>query len=157
MVAIAHCWKLFGGVTNIIICGNMLTADGTIYCKVYREISERSSIRGSHKKPYPLDSSIRGPSARRIPPNQTSLTFDGPHSLQPHDSSDQGTFKPKGLIKKVCPVVQLAAIPYLIESAQTITMKVEGSDFHLVSYYTSEDIQSGKLKVRKATLPTPPS
>lgn len=31
---------------------------------------------------------------------------------------------------------------------QTITVTIEGSDLHLISYYTSDDIRSGKLKVR---------
>jgi hypothetical protein len=30
---------------------------------------------------------------------------------------------------------------------QTITVTIEGSDLHLISYYTSEDIRSGVLKV----------
>jgi len=33
---------------------------------------------------------------------------------------------------------------------QTITVTIDGSDLHLISYYTSEDIRSGKLKVRRA-------
>jgi hypothetical protein len=36
-------------------------------------------------------------------------------------------------------------------STQTITVTVEGSDLHLISYYTSEDIRSGKLKVHRST------
>lgn len=96
---------------------------------VYREINERTSSRGSHKKPYPLDSSSRGLSTHRTSPDQTSAAFKGPgHLLQTHGSTDQGTFKLNGLIKK------------------TITVTVEGSDLHLISYYTSEDIRSGKLK-----------
>ncbi|KAJ7116594.1 Gti1/Pac2 family-domain-containing protein [Mycena epipterygia] len=43
-------------------------------------------------------------------------------------ASDHGTFKPNGLIKK------------------TITVTIEGSDLHLISYYTSSDQHSGKLK-----------
>ncbi|KAG6850110.1 hypothetical protein H0H93_001031 [Arthromyces matolae] len=39
-----------------------------------------------------------------------------------------GAFKINGLIKK------------------TITVTIEGSDLHLISYYTSEDIRSGRLK-----------
>ncbi|KAJ3546071.1 hypothetical protein NMY22_g2194 [Coprinellus aureogranulatus] len=56
---------------------------------------------------------------------------------------EQGTFKPGGLIKK------------------TITVTIEGSDLHLISYYTSDDIRAGKLK-RPSTrldimsLPMPP-
>ncbi|KAJ7650869.1 Gti1/Pac2 family-domain-containing protein [Roridomyces roridus] len=43
-------------------------------------------------------------------------------------TAEQGTFKPNGLIKK------------------TITVTIEGSDLHLISYYTSSDQHSGKLK-----------
>ncbi|KAF9007453.1 Gti1/Pac2 family-domain-containing protein [Cyathus striatus] len=71
---------------------------------VYREINERSLVR-THS------------------PEHIAGGFRGQAS-----SSDQGTFKPNGLIKK------------------TITVTVEGSDLHLISYYTSEDIRSGKLK-----------
>ncbi|KAF9031529.1 hypothetical protein BDZ89DRAFT_948708 [Hymenopellis radicata] len=84
---------------------------------VYREINERASSRSGSKKPYPLDSP--GALAR------TGMTTG--HS-PPHSPSDHGTFKPNGLIKK------------------TITVTIEGADLHLVSYYTSEDIRSGKLR-----------
>ncbi|KAF5341797.1 hypothetical protein D9611_001379 [Ephemerocybe angulata] len=84
---------------------------------VYREINERTSSRG-HKKVYPTDD----PSSRlahRSSPEHIGYKTGG---------SDQGTFKPGGLIKK------------------TITVTIEGSDLHLISYYTSEDIRTGKLK-----------
>ncbi|TFK33450.1 Gti1/Pac2 family-domain-containing protein [Crucibulum laeve] len=96
---------------------------------VYREINERSSSRGGHKKPYPSEGSASPTRtlARRSSPDQMSSGFRG-HPTPSHGASDQGTFKPNGLIKK------------------TITVTVEGSDLHLISYYTSEDIRSGKLK-----------
>ncbi|KAJ7284393.1 Gti1/Pac2 family-domain-containing protein [Mycena rebaudengoi] len=72
---------------------------------VYREINERTNSRGSHKKLYPTDEQSR---------------------VMP--TSEHGTFKPNGLIKK------------------TITVTIEGSDLHLISYYTSSDQHSGKLK-----------
>ncbi|KAJ7220294.1 Gti1/Pac2 family-domain-containing protein [Mycena pura] len=72
---------------------------------VYREINQRTNSRGSHKKLYPTDESAG------------ALT-----------SSEHGTFKPNGLIKK------------------TITVTIDGSDLHLISYYTSADQHSGKLK-----------
>lgn len=99
------------------IVGNFLVGSSTfmtplyadhrwVYCKVYREINERTSSRGSHKKPYPLDSSSRGLSTHRTSPDQTSAAFKGPgHLLQTHGSTDQGTFKLNGLIKKVCSVI----------------------------------------------------
>ncbi|KAF8333896.1 Gti1/Pac2 family-domain-containing protein [Amanita rubescens] len=93
---------------------------------VYREINERTSSRGSHRKPYPNDEASRA-LVRRNSPDSLS----GAYKVQlagAHGGGDQGTFKPNGLIKK------------------TITVTIEGSDLHLISYYTSEDIRSGKLK-----------
>jgi hypothetical protein len=40
----------------------------------------------------------------------------------------------------------------LYRAMQTITVTIDGSDLHLISYYTSEDIRSGKLKVRTVIL-----
>ncbi|KAF8629966.1 hypothetical protein AX17_005532 [Amanita inopinata Kibby_2008] len=93
---------------------------------VYREINERTSSRCGHKKPYPSDESSRA-LARRNSPDSLSGGYKG-HLPGSHGGNDQGTFKPNGLIKK------------------TITVTIEGSDLHLISYYTSEDIRSGKLK-----------
>ncbi|PFH46020.1 hypothetical protein AMATHDRAFT_70757 [Amanita thiersii Skay4041] len=93
---------------------------------VYREINERTSSRGGHKKPYPTDESSRA-LARRNSPDSISGAYKA-HLVGTHGGNDQGTFKPGGLIKK------------------TITVTIEGSDLHLISYYTSEDIRSGKLK-----------
>ncbi|KAJ2934683.1 hypothetical protein H1R20_g2408, partial [Candolleomyces eurysporus] len=84
---------------------------------VYREINERTSSRG-HKKVYPTDDPTSRAIAHRGSPEQIGYK----------SGTDQGTFKPGGLIKK------------------TITVTIEGSDLHLISYYTSEDIRSGKLK-----------
>ncbi|KAL0945454.1 hypothetical protein HGRIS_000944 [Hohenbuehelia grisea] len=84
---------------------------------VYREINERSSSRSAHKKTYHGDPSTRSPGGH------------SPTEMAGYkNNSDQGTFKPNGLIKK------------------TITVTVEGSDLHLISYYTSEDVRSGRLK-----------
>ncbi|KAK1221942.1 hypothetical protein PQX77_015232 [Marasmius sp. AFHP31] len=89
---------------------------------VYREINERASSRGGNqKKTYPSDDS-RALSIQRNSPG-LSGGYKGSSG-----SSDQGTFKPGGLIKK------------------TITVTIDGSDLHLISYYTSEDIRAGKLK-----------
>jgi hypothetical protein len=102
MVTVAHCRKLFGRIIDILMTPHADHRLGCGYCKVYREINERTSSRGSHKKPYPLDSSSRGVSAHRTSPDQTSIAFKGPgHLLQTHGSGDQGTFKLNGLIKKV--------------------------------------------------------
>ncbi|KAF7330181.1 hypothetical protein MVEN_02455100 [Mycena venus] len=92
---------------------------------VYREINERTNSRGSHKKLYPTDEpsralSVRSSSLARLHNALTSIA-----GLQ---TSEHGTFKPNGLIKK------------------TITVTIEGSDLHLISYYTSADQHSGKLK-----------
>ncbi|KAJ3906395.1 Gti1/Pac2 family-domain-containing protein [Lentinula edodes] len=91
---------------------------------VYREINERASSRGSHKKTYTGEES-RNPTIQRNSPGMPS-GYKG--STSPQNGSDQGTFKPNGLIKK------------------TITVTIEGSDLHLISYYTSEDIRNGRLK-----------
>lgn len=89
---------------------------------VYREINERTSSRGGQKKPYPGDESPTRVMLRKASPDHGPLGFKG------HNGGDQGTFKLGGLIKK------------------TITVTIEGSDLHLISYYTQEDIRSGKLK-----------
>ncbi|KAF9460341.1 Gti1/Pac2 family-domain-containing protein [Collybia nuda] len=95
---------------------------------VYREINERTSSRGSQRKlPYPGDSPSRGFSSYRGSPDHLQNAFKSA-SQALHGPSDQGTFKADGLIKK------------------TITVTIDGSDLHLISYYTSEDIRSGKLK-----------
>ncbi|KAK2462956.1 hypothetical protein APHAL10511_005008 [Amanita phalloides] len=93
---------------------------------VYREINERTSSRGSHRKPYPNDEASRA-LVRRNSPDSLSGAYKA-QLASAHGGTDQGTFKPNGLIKK------------------TITVTIEGSDLHLISYYTSEDIRSGKLK-----------
>ncbi|KAG6853724.1 hypothetical protein C0991_001962 [Blastosporella zonata] len=96
---------------------------------VYREINERTSSRGSNKKSYPLDVPTRGLAGRRGSPDHSLVAFGNSSRLvQSHGSSDPGAFKINGLIKK------------------TITVTIEGSDLHLISYYTSEDIRSGRLK-----------
>ncbi|TEB18902.1 hypothetical protein FA13DRAFT_1674013 [Coprinellus micaceus] len=90
---------------------------------------QRANKQPGHKKVYPTDDPTSRALAHRSPPEGYK--------------SDQGTFKPGGLIKK------------------TITVTIEGSDLHLISYYTSDDIRSGKLK-RPSTrmdimsLPMPP-
>ncbi|ESK95945.1 hypothetical protein Moror_974 [Moniliophthora roreri MCA 2997] len=90
---------------------------------VYREINERASSRsGSHKKTYAGDDS------RALSIHRNSPGSPAGYKTSSTSGSDQGTFKPGGLIKK------------------TITVTIEGSDLHLISYYTSEDIRSGRLK-----------
>ncbi|KAH9943693.1 Gti1/Pac2 family-domain-containing protein [Amylocystis lapponica] len=51
-----------------------------------------------------------------------------------HAAEGHGTLKPNGLVKK------------------TITVKIDGSDHHLISYFTQEDIRSGRLQ-RPTTRP----
>lgn len=62
--------------------------------QVYREINERTSSRGGHKKPYPGDQSPTRSLIRRGSPEQIPTGFKG-------HVADQGTFKAGGLIKKV--------------------------------------------------------
>jgi Gti1/Pac2 family transcription factor len=117
----------------------------TRYPQVYREINERASSRGSHKK-YTGDE--RALSIHRNSPGLSATGFKG--GPTGHNSgSDQGTFKPNGLIKKVCyRVSSCICTSNSIFLWQTITVTIDGSDLHLISYYTSEDIRSGRLKVR---------
>lgn len=93
---------------------------------VYREINERTSSRG-HKKPYPHDDSPARSLTGKSSPEQGSLGF------RANTGSDQGTFKAGGLIKKTITVVIQESGP-------------EPTHLHLISYYTLEDIRSGKLK-----------
>ncbi|KAJ7780822.1 Gti1/Pac2 family-domain-containing protein [Mycena maculata] len=90
---------------------------------VYREINERTNSRGSHKKLYPTDKPSRAMSVRARSLAQLRNALTDIAALQ---ASEHGTFKPNGLMKK------------------TITVTIEGSDLHLISYYTSSDQHSGK-------------
>ncbi len=54
------------------------------------------------------------------------------------------SYKPRGLVKKVrslSPLVSAQA-----DGQQTITVKIDGSDYHLISYYTQEDLAAGFLR-----------
>ncbi|KAK0432395.1 Gti1/Pac2 family-domain-containing protein, partial [Armillaria borealis] len=62
----------------------------------------------------------------RTSPSQSSIRYKP--SSPNGTTGDHGTFKPNGLVKK------------------TIMVTIDGSDLHLISYYTTEDIHSGKLK-----------
>ncbi|KAK0494052.1 Gti1/Pac2 family-domain-containing protein [Armillaria luteobubalina] len=93
---------------------------------VYREINERASSRGGHRRSYGLDDTQPRSLTHRTSPSQSSIGYKP--SSPNGTSGDHGTFKPNGLIKK------------------TITVTIDGSDLHLISYYTAEDIRSGKLK-----------
>ncbi|KAJ7934129.1 Gti1/Pac2 family-domain-containing protein [Mycena leptocephala] len=92
---------------------------------VYRELNERTNSRGSHKKLYPKGEPSRALSVR---PNSQARFHNALIAISGLQTSEYGTFKPNGLIKK------------------TITVTIEGSDLHLISYYTSADQHSGKLK-----------
>ncbi|KAJ7503536.1 Gti1/Pac2 family-domain-containing protein [Mycena galericulata] len=92
---------------------------------VYREINERTNSRGSHKKLYPTDEPSRTISVR---PRTLAQIHNRLTAIAGLQATEHGTFKPNGLIKK------------------TITVTIEGSDLHLISYYTSSDQHSGKLK-----------
>ncbi|KAJ6456324.1 Gti1/Pac2 family-domain-containing protein [Mycena vitilis] len=89
---------------------------------VYREINERTNSQGSRKKLYPTEQQSQ---ALHLGPSSLGRLHN---AIAGHQSSEHGTFKPNGLLKK------------------TITVTIEGSDLHLISYYTSADQQSGKLK-----------
>ncbi|KAK0444047.1 Gti1/Pac2 family-domain-containing protein [Armillaria borealis] len=113
----ATCWQdgLLWSPSRIV--GNFL---------VYREINERASSRGGHRRSYGLDDTQPRSLTHRTSPSQSSIGYKP--SSPNGTTGDHGTFKPNGLIKK------------------TITVTIDGSDLHLISYYTAEDIRSGKLK-----------
>ena len=67
-----------------------------------------------------------------------SIRFPASHPADP------GTFKVNGLIKKVR--VPHRGLSNALIVFQTITVTVDGSDLHLISYYTSEDLRFGRLK-----------
>ncbi|KAF7356391.1 hypothetical protein MVEN_00971700 [Mycena venus] len=92
---------------------------------IYREINKRTNSRGSHKNLYPTDEPSR---ALYVRPSSLARLHNALTVIAGLQTSEHGTFKPNGLIKK------------------TITVTIEGSDFHLISYYTSADQHSGKLK-----------
>ncbi|KAJ7175523.1 Gti1/Pac2 family-domain-containing protein, partial [Mycena filopes] len=83
---------------------------------VYREINERTNSRGRHKKLYSTGKLSRAMSVR---PSQLAAAHL--HNALPLTATN-------GLIRK------------------TITVTIENSDLHLISYYTSADQHSGKLK-----------
>ncbi|KAJ7895113.1 Gti1/Pac2 family-domain-containing protein [Mycena leptocephala] len=109
---------------------------------VYREINERTNSRGSHKKLYPTDEPSRALSVR---PSSLARLHNALTAIAGLQTSEHGTFKPNGLIKKVRSTVQPMETVHS-HLIQTITVTIEGSDLHLISYYTSADQHSGKLK-----------
>ncbi|KII89695.1 hypothetical protein PLICRDRAFT_684993 [Plicaturopsis crispa FD-325 SS-3] len=84
---------------------------------VYREINERDNSRGAHQRTYDQDS----PAATKT--ESPTLLPKLPSLL-----ANQGAMKQNGLMKK------------------TITITMDNSNLHLISYYTEDDIKSGKLK-----------
>lgn len=56
------------------------------------------------------------------------------------------SYKPRGLIKKVIALVRFMKPPPDFARQQTITVKIDGSDYHLISYYTQEDLATGLLR-----------
>ncbi|KAJ7850735.1 Gti1/Pac2 family-domain-containing protein [Mycena leptocephala] len=92
---------------------------------VYREINERTKSRGSNQKLYSTDEPSRALSVR---PSLLARLHNALTAIAGLQTSQHGTLKPNGLIKK------------------TITVTIEGSDLHLISYYTSADQHSGRLK-----------
>jgi len=72
------------------------------FLQVYREIIEKILGRSGHKKPYPQDDPSGRNLARRNSPDQLSYKS----LANGHSSSDQGVFKPNGLIKKVCQSIE---------------------------------------------------
>ncbi|KAH9954342.1 Gti1/Pac2 family-domain-containing protein [Russula dissimulans] len=90
---------------------------------MYREVGERNSNRGADTALLPPGTST----FRVVPPSSPNNSyFQG--RLDAGGSRDPGgSMRPSGLIKK------------------TITVKVSGTDHHLVSYYREEDVARGSL------------
>ncbi|KIY43806.1 hypothetical protein FISHEDRAFT_52585, partial [Fistulina hepatica ATCC 64428] len=100
---------------------------------VYREINERANSRGGHRRNYPSDDGTSD-SSRNSPEAS-------------YRAGEQGSFKVNGLTKKVRYPVLYATPPPTQVFLQTITVTTDGaSDLHLISYYTVEDVESGRLK-----------
>ena len=64
-----------------------------------------------------------------------------------HLPEPQLSYKPRGLVKKVGSFsVSRTLWPAESDGQQTITVKIDGSDYHLISYYTQEDLAAGLLR-----------
>lgn len=69
---------------------------------------------------------------------------DGPDGTVRPES--QVTLKVGGLIKKVRTNSVPSSIVVANRAHQTITVKIDGSDHHLISYFVQDDIRSGRLR-----------
>ncbi|KAJ7850728.1 Gti1/Pac2 family-domain-containing protein, partial [Mycena leptocephala] len=92
---------------------------------VYREINERTKSRGSHKKLYSTNEPSR---ALSVCPSSLPRLHYALTAVAGIQTSEKETLKPNGLIKK------------------TITVRIEGSELHLISYCTLADQDTGKFK-----------
>ncbi|KAH9966941.1 Gti1/Pac2 family-domain-containing protein [Lactifluus volemus] len=91
---------------------------------MYREVGERNSTRGTDTALLPPGTST----FRVAPPGSPVTSYYHGRSDAGGVRDFSGTVRPSGLIKK------------------TITVKVSGTDHHLVSYYREEDIARGLLQ-----------
>jgi hypothetical protein len=99
---------------------------------VYKEMYVRSGGRTGQKRVYqePLS---RGASrtvqwgSQQPQAAESGHQHEGPSRLPDAATTTNSLFKVNGLIKK------------------TITVTIDGSDLHLISYYTQEDVQSRRL------------
>jgi hypothetical protein len=76
VVAVARCRKLFGGVTDTIICGNMLTADGTIVRCIVESTNERAFVVVTRNHILSIPHSADHPRAESFPIRPQSSSMD---------------------------------------------------------------------------------
>lgn len=126
---------------------------------MYRETTERGSGRSPAARAARLakrsrESNLSTTSSRQPPPDETPEQL----AQRTHERSivgsladDLGTFKPGGLVKKVCVTLQNFRTPFImLGNLQTMSLVIDGISHHLVSYYNPDDVKADKL-------PTPSS
>ena len=92
-----------------------------MFAQLYREVADRA-----RPAQQPVDLSMH-PQIGRVPEPQLS-------------------YKPRGLVKKVRASPLLSDFLPEADGQQTITVRVDGSDYHLIAYYTPEDVAAGVLR-----------
>ena len=111
---------------------------------MYREVSDRGSSKGhSEGRKYQR----RRNSTTQLSPAQAAEQRLA-KSLVGCLGDTGGRFKENGLVKKVYSMILFLHLCFVDTNKillQTITVVIEGSDHHLIAYYTQEDVRLGKL------------
>lgn len=83
------------------------------------------------------------------------ISSDAISDILLNDYNPLGPVKPDGLTKKVDHTFYqfLSLRSYPSPCPQTISIKINGVDHHVIAYYNEEDVQSNRLQ-RPTTLPT---